>query len=76
LISTTLASFLSPTDLKLIQSIADKPLITVSKYGQPCIPRTCKDACSYLRHNTTTGGECFALFLTTPTCLYIPFLAR
>lgn len=75
LIPMAQASTLSPADLNLIQSVANSALVKVNAKGHAHFPRTCGTACSFIRHNATTGGDCFTLFLTTPTCLYSPISA-
>lgn len=67
------ASNLSSADLTLIQSVANTTIVKVDAKGQSHFPHNCDSPCKFLRHNATTGGDCFTLFMTTPTCLYFPF---
>jgi hypothetical protein len=73
LIPMTQASNLSSADLSLIHSVANSSIVKVDKKGHAHVPSSCSSACNFVRHNATTGGDCFTLFMRTPTCLYPPF---
>lgn len=62
---------LSPTDLKLITKVAHSPVVDINT-KKSHLPRNCDKPCFFLANNATSGGDCFTLMLTTPTCLYFP----
>ena len=58
-------------DRHLIDHVANSPVVTMDSHE---LPHSCHQFCSFIQNNGTSGGDRYALFLTTPTCLYCPFL--
>jgi len=76
LIPMAQASNLSSADLSLIQSVANTTIVKVDAKGHAHFPPNCNSSCKFLRRNASTGGDCFTLLMTTPTCLYVLYPPR